>query len=676
MNYFLEWHNGNKTQLGDLENPAVATQIGDGGAGRILRHAGINGYAIKLYKTEEIAKKNEAKVLALCGDIPSMATSNNHIAQMAWPCGVIRDNRKTFRGFIMPMVDGYSLEMLLQPALRRRNNAPEDMLFRLIIARNLAENMALLNSHGFYAIDLKPANIRVYKETHNTSAGMTVLLDIDGFAFSDHYGNYHAPDMATPEYLFPGVGSINAKSLSKNASNQDQWALSIIIFKLLNDNIHPFQGIDHKAYRSIHPSAVIERMKYLPTLYCYGQHSHSHIEPLGGSLHRYFDLRLHQLFDEAFCNPYQPPAASCWLSILDELLDDSYSCSLNPSHRLLGEICGLCALEGQVSKRPKSTDNKPAINAAKTARSKSSTNNISKGNFGPRQSQEHPKIGRNKENSKKVSNKSTSGSCFGPTGATKNKVAKQIHSHGNLGNVNSTASRTQTVVGGNKKVHSKLHLMGVLIKKFNKDIYLYSCSLSHRLGLIALVNSFNYRPTWPWIISAAIAVSISFNIFGLGFQEKLVELNGYLPQISYVVLFTLILLFAFYWLPKRLMQERQFLSTWRKSRFFSKLALLVGWMILHNSFFPINHYIDYNTYSNNATFGAQAYARNKHQLDQASTISAIQKYLINHNYNPGPIDGLMGSKTRAALKLFSKDTQLSLPKQPSEILKSLHNYHG
>ncbi|KJS03284.1 MAG: hypothetical protein VR65_02665 [Desulfobulbaceae bacterium BRH_c16a] len=39
-------------------------------------------------------------------------------------------------------------------------------------------------------------------------------------------------------------------------------------------------------------------------------------------------------------------------------------------------------------------------------------------------------------------------------------------------------------------------------------------------------------------------------------------------------------------------------------------------------------------------------------------VKELQKALADAGYNPGPIDGLMGKKTRAALTRFQKDNNL------------------
>ena len=54
-----------------------------------------------------------------------------------------------------------------------------------------------------------------------------------------------------------------------------------------------------------------------------------------------------------------------------------------------------------------------------------------------------------------------------------------------------------------------------------------------------------------------------------------------------------------------------------------------------------------------------------------SKISEIQRALKNAGYNPGPIDNIMGSQTKSALKAYQKAKGLPVGNLNIETLKSL-----
>jgi peptidoglycan hydrolase-like protein with peptidoglycan-binding domain len=63
-------------------------------------------------------------------------------------------------------------------------------------------------------------------------------------------------------------------------------------------------------------------------------------------------------------------------------------------------------------------------------------------------------------------------------------------------------------------------------------------------------------------------------------------------------------------------------------------------------------------------------------LDPANTVTGIQQRLANLGYDPGPIDGILGPETRAALANFQLDYGLPRTGQPDEdTIKALRSVH-
>jgi peptidoglycan hydrolase-like protein with peptidoglycan-binding domain len=57
---------------------------------------------------------------------------------------------------------------------------------------------------------------------------------------------------------------------------------------------------------------------------------------------------------------------------------------------------------------------------------------------------------------------------------------------------------------------------------------------------------------------------------------------------------------------------------------------------------------------------------------QHSLVKKVQSSLREKGYNPGPIDGVNGSKTKAALRAYQKDNGLVMDGTPNaETLKHL-----
>ncbi len=69
--------------------------------------------------------------------------------------------------------------------------------------------------------------------------------------------------------------------------------------------------------------------------------------------------------------------------------------------------------------------------------------------------------------------------------------------------------------------------------------------------------------------------------------------------------------------------------------------------------------------------GSYKNKRIQSNTNQDKTVYNIQKKLAELGYNPGPADGIMGGKTRKAIKLFQQDNDLTVDGLPTESLLSI-----
>ena len=72
--------------------------------------------------------------------------------------------------------------------------------------------------------------------------------------------------------------------------------------------------------------------------------------------------------------------------------------------------------------------------------------------------------------------------------------------------------------------------------------------------------------------------------------------------------------------------------------------------------------------SNQATPSTTTAAYQSPASGSKSTVMEIQRGLQNLGYNPGPIDGINGPKTREAIRLYQKDHGLLVDGQPTPAL--------
>ena len=188
--------------------------------------------------------------------------------------------------------------------------------------------MLALHAEKYYVIDTKPANIRAYKRFQ----GIT-LLDCDGFMLG---GSPFSADHISDEYISP---EFDPKNLDKIARQQDVFALSILIFRIFNNNIHPFSGV----LKSKLDLKTQDRIK--KGAYPYGSSVCDLQDPNPSSMHHLFPEKLAKMFEDIFGNGSRPEASE-WVDLLESLRDSraQVSCSKHLI-KTFKKGCGLCELE-------------------------------------------------------------------------------------------------------------------------------------------------------------------------------------------------------------------------------------------------------------------------------------------------------------------------------------------
>jgi hypothetical protein len=320
----------------------LSSPIAQGAAGTIHHVIGEPGIVAKLYKDPKDLVEYQEKIAAMLAAPPNLqafAYGGRTYVQIAWPIARVSDGRGDFLGFVMPEVDfteSTELENILQRSARQRKQLPEFYGARVLLAANLAALTAELHALGHYMIDMKPMNMRFYSR-----ASYMAILDTDGFSIN---GVRRLPARQfSDEYIAPEA---RGKKPEQLGLEQDRFALAVIIFRLLNNGIHPYQGVD----AGNHPTNLQERI--FAGLYAYGLTAHRSVGPALPSIHQYFEGNTRALFDEAFQAKTSRPTAEEWRDHLNGLITNKIlvKCRINPKdHAHFSMGCGLCALEQRMA---------------------------------------------------------------------------------------------------------------------------------------------------------------------------------------------------------------------------------------------------------------------------------------------------------------------------------------
>ena len=324
-----------KVRLGELINKG-------GAAGKIYLDASHPQSVAKIFHNKNKSSTNRQKLEAMLlnrPNFPRITKDENGVerVQIAWPDAILEDENGFCVGYLMPMInmgEAVSLDHLMQKAIRSKLGLPEKYAYRVFAAYNVAAMVAAMHKCGHYIVDLKPSNVSVYKDT------MTVaMVDCDGFSIKGENDNRYPAEFVSEEYIYPEGMDLDCEDMGEE---QDKFALAVIIFKLLNNGIHPFSGKPRKNDEKM--LTIQNRIEEYH--YAYGLWPDTYQAPHPYSIHEYFDKKTLELFERAFVKGEVRPTAKEWQEHLWALLHNLKPCKKNPNHfYFTSKGCGLCVAE-------------------------------------------------------------------------------------------------------------------------------------------------------------------------------------------------------------------------------------------------------------------------------------------------------------------------------------------
>lgn len=325
---YADGHN-EKITLGELLNKG-------GAAGSIYVDASHEGSVAKIFHQKEHSDTNRKKLQAMLHnrpDIPNRVHNGVEYIQIAWPTALLEDEDGFCVGYLMPLIDtkqAISLDHLIQKAVRKKLGISDKYVNRLYAAYNLTSVVAALHACGHYIVDLKPSNVSIYKKTM-----LIAMFDCDGFSIRGENNERYPAEYVSEEYIYPeGL----EQTCAEMGEQQDLFALSVIIFKLLNEGIHPFSGVPHKNTDML---SIQERIAGYH--YAYGIWPDVYQAPHPYSIHDYFDKSTMNLFERAFNKGTERPSALEWQEHLDYLINHAKQCKKDRNHiYFTPKGCGLC----------------------------------------------------------------------------------------------------------------------------------------------------------------------------------------------------------------------------------------------------------------------------------------------------------------------------------------------
>ena len=335
---------GSRTTL-DL----IARPIGEGADATVHAIQGQPDFVAKLYRAPDAERR--AKLEAMLAAPPCRTVSaheGGRVVALAWPEVVLTaPGRDDLAGFVMPSVDlsaAVLLDALLSPRGRDAVGLTHAVRFRLAAAANLAAAVTELHALGHHVIDLKPSNLHVYRQS-----ALVAVLDCDGMSVCGPDDARFPAHQYTDGYIAPEALRDRARPEGLGEP-QDRFALAVVLFQLLNNGLHPFQGVPNRSARNV-PTTNGERIA--AGLYPYGRGGHT-LAPPPASPFPFLDTQTQTLFGRAFDGAAEGrPSAEEWRDHLRAVLaDDLAPCPENADHaRFASKLCAGCELDPAVQKR-------------------------------------------------------------------------------------------------------------------------------------------------------------------------------------------------------------------------------------------------------------------------------------------------------------------------------------
>lgn len=324
--------------------------IKSGGAGSVYLLPDAPTQVAKLYHPHLDREKNRRKIeamLELSPELPDQLENGKRYIQIAWPQSALQDAKGRFIGFAMPLLDmahTAELEQIMQERQARAAGLPTGLGAKLTLAANLAGVLEALHQQQHYVVDLKPVNLRFYRDSLYIA-----MLDCDGFSIQGRAEQGRAErfpaEQFTADYLAPEFQRKGMQAGSE--STQDRFALAVVIFQLLNFGIHPYSG---RAANAQVATDLPGRIR--DGCYAYGVQPNKSIAPNTTSGHALMPPDVRAMFDRAFSNSPRAvrPSPLDWQQLLRPYAQKSGGlltvCAVNPEHQhFTGFACAACARE-------------------------------------------------------------------------------------------------------------------------------------------------------------------------------------------------------------------------------------------------------------------------------------------------------------------------------------------
>lgn len=302
-------------------------KFGGGGEGEVYRVPNDPSLVAKVYFPNKLGSKSQ-KLQAMLANPPADPTkqSTGHTS-IAWPVDLLFDAANQVAGYLMPNAQGMDkIFGFYVPTERQARHPGITYLHLLSTARNLSSAVSALHNSGYVIGDVNESNAMAKDNS------LVTLIDTDSFQVPDPSGKTHRSEVGKEEFTPPELQGVIFSSVDRRPEH-DLFGLGVLIFQLLMEGAHPFDG---KYLGAGNPPTIGERIKqgYFP----HGQAGSipfgpKPIAPPFAMLPPAIQQLFLKCFDDGHHNPQARPTALMWRDELKNAISGLTNCGKSRLHR-------------------------------------------------------------------------------------------------------------------------------------------------------------------------------------------------------------------------------------------------------------------------------------------------------------------------------------------------------
>jgi Uncharacterized protein with protein kinase and helix-hairpin-helix DNA-binding domains, COG4248 len=306
-----------------------------GGEGAIYEVPHYPNLVAKVYHAQRRTPERIAKLQIMVAHPPVNPTEHLNHPSIAWPTELLRDTATNqLVGFVMPRVrQMLPLSEVYNPRARRRQLPLFNYRYLVRTARNLCAAVQAVHQAGYVIGDLNESNVLV------SDQALVTLVDADSFQVRDpETGVVYRSLVGKPEYTPPELQGCSFADVDRQPEH-DAFALAVLIFRLLMEGFHPFDGVYGGRGEPPELGARI-RNGYFP--YARGRTGiePSPLAPPFEMLHPDLQALFVRCFAEGHRNRSVRPRVEDWLEALEGAEDALQQCGQNEQHYYWGHLAG------------------------------------------------------------------------------------------------------------------------------------------------------------------------------------------------------------------------------------------------------------------------------------------------------------------------------------------------